>query len=390
MGSALALLGAGLKRRYRSAGAVALGAVLLVALSTAVLLPSGGAAGAAVALENALVVLGVGAALVASASAGALAEDHASGVHAWLASTRAPRALLRATPAVAGVLATVASAFLAGAVLVALFLAKGLEVPTRRTTPLPFGESGMRSERGSPGPNSTQRTAWFLESWVDGLDGRKNSAVKVELDLRPRFRTPEAGGVGAVRLAINDAPGTPDDARARAPLVPVRGRTILDLPAGGRVDLSSLDPRVDLRLVGARRIDGPASFAANVLLAALLAGLALASLAPLAVLLSRGLSAATAVATTLVLGAVGALHGPLLALAADAERVAGGAAGVATTILRGAAFLSPDLSVVSTASDAVEGHALDAGAFAALASPGVYALVAFALLAFVPARRSDV
>lgn len=389
MGSALALLGAGLRRRYRSVGAIGFAVALVAGLAIAVLLPSGGAAGAAVALENALVVLGVGAALAAAASAGALAEDHASGVHAWLAATRAPRPLLRATPAVAGMLATVAVASVAGVILVGLLLAKGLEVPTRRTTPLPFGEAGMRAERGSGMPGSTRRDAWFLESWIDGIGGPSGAVVPVEVDVRPRFRSPEAAGVGAVRLAIDDAPGTPDDARAKAPLVPVRGRTILDLAAGHRVDLSSLDPRVDLRLVGARRIDGPASFAANVLLAALLAGLALASLAPLAVLLSRGLSAATAVATTLVLGAVGVLHGPLLALAADAEAVAGGAAGAAASILRGAAFVAPDLSGIARASDAVEGHALDAGAFAALAPPALHALVTLALLAFVPARRCD-
>ena len=390
MGSALALLGAGLKRRYRSVGAIAFAVALLLALAIAVGLPTGGAAGAAVALESALVVLGIGAALAAAASAGALAEDHASGVHAWLAATRAPRALLRATPAVAGAVAAVATALAAGAILVTLLLAKGLEVPTFRTTPLPFGETGERVERGELAIGPARRDDRFLESWVDGLGAFRGSTVTVELDLRPRFRSPEAADVGSVPLAINDVPGTPDDVRARAPRVPVRGRATVSLPAGRRADLSSFDPRLDLRLVGARRIDGPASFAANVLLAALLAGLALASLAPLAVLLSRGLSAATALTTTLVLGAVGVLHGPLLALAADAERVAGGGAGVATAILRGAAFLSPDLSVVSRASDAVEGHALDAGAFASLASPGFYALIAFALLAFVPARRSDV
>ena len=115
--------------------------------------------------------------------------------------------------------------------------------------------------------------AWLAPEWSNG--DHYNFGLAVEVDKRE------------LELAINDAPGTPDDARASAPLVPVRGRTVLDLPAGRRAELSSFDPRVDLRLVGARRIDGPASFLANVLRAGLLLGLALASLAPLAVLLSR-------------------------------------------------------------------------------------------------------
>jgi hypothetical protein len=142
-----------------------------------------------------------------------------------------------------------------------------------------------------------------------------------------------------------------------------------------------------LTTVSARRIDGRASFPANVLRAGLLLGLALASLAPLAVLLSRFLSASSAVAAALVLAAVGVLHGPLLGLAADAQGVAG--ASIASAILTGATWLAPDLSVVSGASEALVGHVLSAGEFARLGPPALHAAVTFALLAFLPARRID-
>ena len=356
MDRAFGVLRAALYRRTRSMGARFFLVALVAALAAAICLPSQGAAGAAVVLESALVVIGIGASLAAASSAGPLPEDRASGVHAWLAATACPKAVLRAAPAVAGVLVTVGVALAGSLVAATAMAASDLEVPTSRTTRLAFEGARIEAPLGSTG-----------------------SSVPVEIDFRPRIRSPEAADIGSVPLAIND--------RSDDRLVAVRGRSLIELPAGRASTVTSRDPAVDLRVVGAFQIDGPASFFANVLSAGLLLGFALASIAPIAVLLSRFLAASTAVAAALVLAGVGVLHGPLLSLAADAEGVEG--ASIAAAILHGATWLAPDLSVVSGASEALIGHALSPAAFAGLVSPAIHAAVAFLLLALLPARRVD-
>ena len=357
---------------------------LVVALACAIWLPSQGSAGGAVALESALVVIGIGAGLAAASSAGSLSEDRGSGVHAWLAATACPKAVLRAAPAVAGVVVTVAVTLGASLLAVTMLASSGLSVPTRQTTLLRVSERRY----GKPvtfvtdfGPSTVDVPT--LSTSISDLDAHPGSKATLELDVRPHYADPGAAAVGSVDVSFG-APGASDRGRAT---IPVRGRSDVEVLTARGFTFESEDGNVDLSVVSARRIDGPASFFANVMRAGLLLGLALASIAPIAVLLSRFLSAASAVTAALVLGGVGVLHGPLLALGADAQGVE--AASIASAILRGATWLAPDLSVVSGASEAMVGHVLSPAAFAGLASPAIHAVVAFLLLSFLPARRVD-
>lgn len=366
MDSAIGVLLASVRRRTRSMGARCFLGALLAALALAILLPSGGGAGASVALESALAVIGVGAAWAAAASAGALPEDRASGVRGWLVATACPRPILHAAPAIAGVLAALVVALAGSGVAGALLAARGLVVPTRRTSPLGV----VVGSESAP-----------LVSSIEEIRGAGAGRALVELDVRPRYRAPEAAGTGSVRLRVE---GLPDEG---APSIPVRGRVEVSLPTGVRTSLSSLDPDVDVRVVAARRVEGPSSFLANVLRSGLLLGLALASIAPIGVLLSRFLSAPTAVAAALALTVIGVLCGPLSVLARDAREVEGGA--IAAAILSGATWLAPDLSVVAQVSESVEGRRLGPDGFAGLVSPALHALFAFLVLVGLPARRSD-
>lgn len=376
MDRALGIVRAALARRTRSAGARLFVLVVPVVLAFSILLPARGVGAAAVALEGALVVLGVGAALVAAASAGSLPDDRTSGVLAWLAATACPRPMLRAAPAIAGALATLAATVLGAGVLAALLVLARLEVPTRATTPLLVEEIVS----GAPRARSTV---------LVGLAGSVGERVPVELEIRPHFRSVEAAGVATVDAVATTSAGegSSDPTRVELASLPTRGRVDVDLPAGRRVTLAATSEDVELSVVAARRVDGPASFVANVLRAGLLLGLALASLAPVAALLSRFLSASTAVTAALVLGAVGIVHGPLLALAADARGVAG--ADAAGAILRATTWIAPDLSVVSAVAAAVEGHVIGAREFAGLLAPAAAGLVALVLLTLLPSRRVD-
>ncbi len=357
MDRSLGVLLAALRRRVRSTGARFFVGSLVVGLACAIWLPSPGASGGAVALEGALVVIGIAAGLAAASSAGSLPEDRGSGIHAWLAATACPRAVLRAAPAVAGVVVTVAVSLGATSLAAGMLASSGIHVPTLRTTPLAV-----------------------VDSRIDDPAGSVGSTVPVEIEFRPRFRSPEAANVGSIGVAFDERLG---------PIHPVtvRGRNVLELPTGRSTRVRSLDPGIDLTVVSARRIDGSASFLANVLRAGLLLGLALAAIAPIAVLLSRFLSASSAVAASLLLAGVGVLHGPLLELAADAQGVEG--ASIASAILHGATWLAPDLSVVARTSEALVGHVLSPAAFAGLSSPAIHGAIALLLLAFLPARRVD-
>lgn len=376
----MGVLLAALRRRARSVGARFFGVAVVLGLGFAILLPTQGGSGASVALESAWVVIGVGAALVAAASAGSLPDDRGSGVHAWLAATACPRPMLRAAPAVAGVMAAVATAVVGALVTASLFSVTGIHVPTRVTTPLRIEENNL--------PSAARSTT------IHGLDGPAGAQIPVELEIRPHFRTLAATGIGTVNVAAQARQTSADGGfdeffpiHIDVIAIPTRGRVDVSLPEGRYVTLDAAGTDVELSFISARRIDGPASFLANVLRGGLLLGLALACLAPIAVLLSRFLSASTAVTAALVLGAIGVLHGPLLGLAADASGVAGGAA--AGAILRGATVIAPDLSVVSATSASLVGHVMGASEFAGLVAPSLHALAAFLLLAFLPARKVD-
>lgn len=370
---------------------------LLVALGLAVWLPSQGAAGAAVVLESVLVVIGVGAGLAAASSAGSLPEDRGSGVHAWLAATACPKSLLRAAPAVAGVVVTIVAALGATFVAATAMAVSGLDMPTRHTTPLRV-TARMRKQLMSydDGPRGTfEREESFLTTFLPDLSGPPGTTVPVEIDVRPRFVDLGATDIGSVRISFGS--DEPSDGPSKGPsnalsidygvTISVRGRSDVLMPAVKGLFFHSDNSSANVSTVSARRIDGPASFPANLLRAGLLLGLALASIAPVAALLSRFLSAASAVTAALVLAGVGALHGPLLSIAADARGIEG--ASIASAILEGATWLAPDLSVVGRTSEALVGHVLSLDAFAGLASPAIHATVALALLAFFPARRVD-
>ncbi|HVG95146.1 MAG TPA: hypothetical protein VND21_11915 [Planctomycetota bacterium] len=344
------------RRRARSAAAIPLGLLVLLAVAGAALLPSG-SGGAGAATEAVLLLAGVLGALVAVGSAGAHPVDRASGDARFLAALALPAPARRAAPAVTGALAALAASLAVGATALPLLGGSGATVPTWRTTP--------------------QR----VETLADGravIDVGPEPGT-LEIDLVPRYRDLDATSLGTVPATVTLA------ASSRTEMLPVRGTARLEVP-GGPVEVRSADPRVDLRVTGARRVGASASFGGNLLLASLLLGIAGALGAPLAVLFSRGVSAPTAAAAAGVLMLVGAAAPALLTLAADADAVAGG--GPASAILRAAVAVSPDLSVVRAASEAAAGRALGWGAFAALGPAALHALVCLLLAALLPAREA--
>jgi hypothetical protein len=357
---------AGLRARARSRAAAFGAAAGAAALALAVLSSAGSAGGAApVATDAVLLAVGVLAALAVAGGATDLPAARAAGTEEWLAAAAPSGAERRLARAGAAALATLATGLLATLVALALLAATGRLVPTRAVTPLALPEDSVRLAADRP------RADLDLALPAGG------AARALELDLRPVWRDVDAAAAGRCALRVAFDGGEPTCPEG----VPERGTFRLPLPAGAaRVRVGAAEPAVDVVVLGARVVGAPRSAAGNVLLAGLLATLGVACAAPLAVLLSRGVSGAAAAAATALLVLVGVAHGPLLSLAADVEvRHAWPAA-----VLRTAARLAPDLSGLAAVSDAARGRAIPAGAFLALAPALAHAGVC--LLALLPGR----
>lgn len=359
MGGSLApLVAAELRRRARAPGA-AVGAVLgLAAVGVAWATPAGdGAAGVAVTAAGAATFL---AALAAALSAAAShPDDRATGAGPWLDATGASPAARRAAPAVAAAASAVAVGLGGGVVAAVLGVATGLASPATRFEPLRVD-----------GPPRLTAAA----------DGRPAAAATVAadgpfvLDARPVFRDADAAARGTTRLRVTDADGV------RELDVATRGPTRVD--ARGPTRLEPADPRVDLRVAGARAPRGAVPFPLQALALGLLLGLAAACVAPTAALLSRGTHAATAALSAAVLVAVGLARDGGLETAAGAAASPGGAA--AAAVLRGAVALAPDLSALAALDAAAAGRAVRLADLAALAPAALHAAVATALLVLGP------
>lgn len=369
MGSLRPLVAAGLARRVRARATPVLGVALVLGLAAAAT-TSGGTvdAGAGPAVEAALLVLGILVAMVAVGSGGALPADRASAVDGWLAASAASLPALRGAPAaVGGGLTVVASCLGALLAVGALALAGRLpDAEITATVPL----AGPLRLVADP---STADTVLSIP-YDHGFD------VTVILDGRTLFRTREATARTATPVRIDAGSGATERA------LPLRGATRLTFPSGASVRLRAAHPDLAYVLREVVWVEGRRSPASNLLLAGFLLGLGLAVGAPLATLLSRFTSGPTAALSAAVLLGLGLVHGPILGLAADAEGAVGGRA--AAAILRGAAFLAPDLSGLAVLGDAARGRAIPAGAaLLGLAPACGHAAITTALLLLGRARR---
>jgi len=353
------LVGLEVRRRVRTAGALALAGLAAAAVAAAYALSGAGAA-----LEAAAFVVTVACAVVAVGAASSAPDDRASGAGAWLAATGASPAVRRLAPALAAGGLAIAAGLVAG-VLVAAFAAV-----TGRTTPVHVVET-LRVDGAARLVASSPTRAAARAVVPTGPAG-----ATWELDVRPVFRAADAAGRGTTTVAL-EAGGV----RTVHPIA-VRGPSTF--PTVGDVAVETLDPDVDLRVVAARRRTGDASFAGQALLLGLLLGAAAASGAPLAALLARGTSAPTAALAAALLLLVGATRDGLLELAAGAAGVAGG--GPAAAVLRGAVAVAPDLAALGAIGEVVAGRALGLASWALLAPAAVHALATSALLALLPAR----
>lgn len=369
MGSLLPLVAAGFARRVRARATPALAVALVLGLAAAAT-TSGGAvdAGAGPAVEAALLVLGILVASVAVGSGGALPSDRASGVDAWLAASAASLPGLRGAPAAAGAGLTVVASCL-GALLAVLALAVAGRLPDAEVT--------ARVPLAGPLRLVADPSAADTVLSIPRGPGRE---VTVILDGRTLYRTRGATASTSIPLWIDAGTGPTERA------FPLRGSTRLTFPAGTTVRLRAAQPDLAYVLREVVAVEGKRSPAWNLLLAGLLLGLGLAVGAPLATLLSRFTSGPTAALSAATLLGLGLVHGPLLGLAADAEGAVGGRA--AGAILRGAAFLAPDLSGLAVVGDAARGRAIPPGAaLLGLAPAFGHAAITAALLLLGRVRR---
>lgn len=362
MASPFALLRAGLVERLRSRAALVAAPAGLLALVAAALASAGGAGDPApVATDATLLVLGVLCAVVAASTAGDLPSRRASGAEEWLATTSPSPRTRRLSVAATGGVAVLATAAVALAAAVAILLASGRTVETRAATPIPLHSAPARLIAAT----STPATVLDLEIPAAGAAG----SLDLEVDFRPVWRDWDAAGSSRPSLLV----GIGDAAPVRADDLPGRGSWRRALPPETRrVRLLAADPKVDVVVTSARVLGERASFAGNLLVAALLLALAAASVVPFAVLLSRGVSAPTAAAAAALVLLVGVYHEPLLSLASDVHAKRAWPAAV----LKGAAAISPDLSGLSVVSEAARGRAIPcvdavAGLWPAFAHAGV-------------------
>jgi hypothetical protein len=364
---ALAIAGYRLRARLREPGAIA----VLVLGGLAVLVaawPSGGGGpgDAETAVAAALLVLGCLAGLESSSGGAALPGDRAGGRAEWLSTLAPPAAVHRAGAVFAAVLVPVAVGLLAALAVAAFFAATGRTVPTHATLPLEIRDGAI-----------------LVPAQV------REEGRPVEIEVRPLYRDLEATSLSHVEAAYLEREVGGREFLGSAlthRTIPVRGVERLRLgPTTDAVRVASRDPRVEIRTVAARAVGGEVPFALNLLAAGLLVGLAAACAAPVGVLVSRATSAPTAVLLTAVLLLLGVAKAPILALADDVAGAQGGA--LASTVLRVAAFVSPDLSAVSHVAEASSGHAVPLSAFAALGPALAYAAVLGAVATFLPSPR---
>jgi hypothetical protein len=371
----LALAGRHVRSALRSRGPLVLLAAFAAGLAATFLLPTG--EGFATATLGALLLVGSVSAAAASASGALLPADRAEGREEWLAphAPGAPKRRLAAALAGAGLAlgASVAAAILAA--LVPLGGDADASLRASEEVPLP-------AHRRFRDPALGGRTAPVVVAVGAALADEPGRALEVA--TRGILRPPSAGGSDAapdrfeVAWTAGGATGTAS--------VPFRGRLVVPLPPGAReVAFEARTEGMDLRFTEAHVLGGERSRLLTFLGAGLLLGILCASVAPVAVLVSRATSGPTAAGAAAAAILVGLLRGPLDDLALHLE--SGTLETMALGVLRGAMALAPPTDALGALEGPVSGRALDVASLATALPALAYGLAAL-VLAAVPLPRA--
>ncbi|MHC5009567.1 MAG: hypothetical protein ACYTG6_01310 [Planctomycetota bacterium] len=349
-----------LRAALRGRGARTLAIAAVITLGGTLLLPSAGTAAASTLILVALLLTGVFAFGTAAASGTLLPADRIQGREEWLATLAPPGVQRRLATAVAGMLLALGVA-LASAVIVGLVLGAGGRGPeVRAAAPLPAFEGTLL-----PAGDGTEGHAVVV---VPGAGGGPRT---LEVRLAPRYLRESATNVPA------EVAWTMGGEQGRA--TPAHGAPFrLDLPPDVEtVALASASPDIALVVREARLLEGARSLFASLLLAGVLLGVGAASLAPIAVAVSRWTSGATAVTAPLVLVLAGGLR-PLLA---DVPTTSGDwAQRAGLEVVRFASRLAPDMSALSVLAEPGAGRALSAADLGAALPLLLYAVAGLVLV----------
>ncbi len=367
-----ALVGRYLRALLRGRGGrIALAASLIVFLGVLLATRGDGVSRSTLMLASFLVV-GLVAFATAAWAGGLLPGDRAEGREVWLASLAPSGAARRLSAAVAGMVLAVAVA-VAGSAVLAFVLPVVLpdaSVRDAREIELPGRLRVGRGRRSVP------------EATLD-LGGPVAEGATLELVVSPiYFGAGQESAEDATRQPLLLAwtiRGAGEETQGTAHL-PRGAPVAIALPAGARTfTLSSRGPRVDVVVKEARVLGSERPLLLTLLLAGLVLGLTAATVAPVAVAISRWTSAPTATTASFVIAVAGGLRFLLPDLAMpDAGRLHE----LGLRIVSTAALLSPDLEALGVLGEPAAGRALESVGPAAFLPPLVYAAVALLVVAW--------
>lgn len=367
-----ALVGRHLRAMLRGRGSrIALVATLVVFLGIVLATGGDGVSRSTLTLASFLVI-GVIAFGTAAWAGALLPADRAEGREVWLASLAPSGAVRRLAAAVSGMLLAVCVA-VGGSAVLALVLPAVLpdaSVRTAHELPLPDHLRVGRARRSVP------------EATLD-LGGPVVRGATLELIVSPLYfgvgrEAPEDATRQPLLLAWTiGGEGEAVQGEAHLP----RGAPVsIALPEGARtLTLSSRGSRVDVVVKEARVLGEEQLLLSTLLLAGLVLGLTAATVAPLAVALSRWTSAPTATTAAFVIAIAGGLRFLLPDLALpDAGRLHE----LGLKIVGGVAHLAPDLGALGMLAEPAAGRALDSVGLAGLLPLLVYAVGALGIVAW--------
>ena len=349
MREAGALIGRHLRAMLRGRSSrIALAASLIVFLGVLLATRGDGVSRSTLTLASFLVV-GVIAFGTAAWSGALLPADRAEGREVWLASLAPSGAARRVAAAVAGMLLAVGVAVV-GSGLLAFVL------------PVVLPDASVRSAREIelPGRVRVGRARRSVPQATLDLGGPVAPGAAIELVVSPLYfgvgqEAPEDATRQPLRLAWTIR-GDAESVEGSA-VLPRGAPVTIALPAGARTfTLSSEGPRVDVVVKEARVLGEDRPLLLTLLLGGLVLGLTAATVAPLAVAISRWTSAPTATTASFVVAIAGGLRFLLPDLALpDAGRLHE----LGLAIVGAVSRLAPDLGPLGVLAEPAAGRALD-------------------------------
>jgi len=372
MREAAALVGRHLRALLRGRGSrIALAASLIVFLGVLLATRGDGVSRSTLMLASFLVV-GILAFGTAAWAGVLLPADRAEGREVWLASLAPSGAARRLSAAATGMLLAVTVA-VAGSAVLAFVL------------PVVLPDASVRGARDIPlaGRVRVGRARRSVPEATLDLGGPVPAGSALELIVSPIYF-----GVG--REAAEDATRQPlllawtirgDGEEVEGTAHLPRGAPVsVPLPPGARTfTLTSRGPRVDIVVQEARVLGGERPLFLTLLLAGLVLGLTAATVAPVAVAISRWTSAPTATTAAFVIAVAGGLRFllPDLALQEGGRLHEWG-----LTIVGGVSRLAPDLGALSVLGEPAAGRALDGVGPGVLLPLVVYGVAALLVVAW--------